>query len=164
MTITVAAADAADATELAVIAAQTFPLACPPSVAADDVAAFIAEHLSAERFGDYLADPHRVVLAAREDGRIVGYAMLVDGGESAVELSKMYVLPSHHRNGAAAALMQSAIAWAADRGATELWLGVNQNNERAQRFYRKHGFEVSGTRTFRLGGGTEDDYVMRRTV
>lgn len=164
MTITVSPAGAADTAELAAVAALTFPLACPPSVAPADIASFLEATLSAPRFADYVADPGRVVLAAREDGRIVGYAMLVRGEGSEAELSKLYVLPDHHGGGAAGELMRSAIAWASERGATAVWLGVNQNNERAQRFYRKHGFEMSGTRTFRLGSATESDYLMRRAI
>jgi hypothetical protein len=57
----------ADVAELAHVAAGTFPLACPESVSAENVAAFIDENLSEQRFRDYLADPDRLVLAARED-------------------------------------------------------------------------------------------------
>jgi ribosomal protein S18 acetylase RimI-like enzyme len=45
-----------------------------------------------------------------------------------------------------------------------MWLGVNRANERAQRFYRKHGFEVTGARRFRLGDSDEDDFVMVRPI
>jgi ribosomal protein S18 acetylase RimI-like enzyme len=41
---------------------------------------------------------------------------------------------------------------------------VNRENGRAQRFYRKHGFEITGTKTFRLGASLEHDYVMVRPV
>lgn len=164
MGIDVATAVVADAPELADVAALTFPLACPPAVTADNVAAFIAENLSEERFRDYVTDPERVVLAAREDGRIVGYAMLIRGEDDAVELSKMYVLPDSHGGGASAALMAAALARAAELGAPSVWLGVNQNNRRAQRFYAKHGFGVTGTRTFQLGGAIENDYVMTRNI
>ena len=51
----------------------------------------------------------------------------------------------------AASLMQAGIAWAEAGGARAVWLGVNQGNQRAQRFYRKHGFATVGVRTFRLG-------------
>jgi hypothetical protein len=103
--IAVAAAVEADLPELADVAARTFPLACPPSVTPENIAAFIDENLSPTRLRDYLADPDRAVLAAREDGRIVGYLMLIRGVPDdddvqravtlrpAVELSKMYVLP-----------------------------------------------------------------------
>jgi len=172
VTLSIAPATAADAAELAQVAAATFPLACPPAVHAEDVAAFIAAQLSPARFADYLADTSRVVLAARDGGRILGYAMGVRGvGEDpdvaravtarpAVELSKIYVLPDRHGAGAAAELMAAAVRWAADGGARCVWLGVNQNNLRAQGFYRKHGFEVAGTRTFQLGAHTEHDFVM----
>lgn len=176
MSITVRSAAGDDAAELAAVAAATFPLACPPSVDLADIAAAIAANLSAERFTEYLADPEKVVLVATEAARIIGYTMLIHGigadadvaasvaQRPAVELSKMYVLPAHHSSGAATELMRSGIAWAADSGAAVMWLGVNARNERAQRFYRKHGFEVSGTRRFRLGGSYEDDFVMVRPV
>lgn len=176
MSITVRRADGEDAGELATVAAATFPLACPPSADPADVAAAIEAILSASRFTEYLADAERAVLVATEEGRIIGYTMLIRGvGDDAdvaasvsqrpaVELSKMYVLPSHHSTGASAQLMQSALAWAADAGSAALWLGVNRNNERAQRFYRKHGFAVTGTRRFLLGESYEDDFVMVRPV
>jgi ribosomal protein S18 acetylase RimI-like enzyme len=149
-----------DLPELADVAARTFPLACPPSTGPDDVAAFIAENLSQARFSDYLADPERTVLTARADGRILGYAMLIRG----VELSKMYVLPDVHGAGVSAALMASALDEARAVGATCVWLGVNQENQRAQRFYAKHGFVTGGTKTFRLGSEIENDYVMVRPI
>src|SRR5688500_5612906 len=106
----------------------------------------------------------------------MGYAILIRGigdnpdvqravtTEPAVELSKMYVLPDAHGSGASAALMAAAVERARQLGAAVVWLGVNQENQRAQRFYAKHGFHVSGTKTFRLGAGVESDYVMVRTL
>jgi ribosomal protein S18 acetylase RimI-like enzyme len=161
-----------DLDDLADVAATTFPLACPPSATADNVAAFIAEHLSAERFADYLADPDRAVLVGREHGRVIGYAMLIRGvaddadvqravtTRPAIELSKMYVSPDAHGGGVAHALMGAAIERARDMGSASMWLGVNQQNRRAQKFYSKHGFLITGTKTFRLGAGIEQDYVM----
>jgi len=176
LAVEVATAVEADLPELAVVAARTFPLACPPSVTPENIAAFIDEHLSEDRFRDYLADPDRVVLAAREDRRMVGYVMLIRGVPDdedvkravpqgpAVELSKMYVLPDSHGAGISAALMSAALSRAKELDANCVWLGVNQNNQRAQRFYTKHGFSINGTKTFRLGTGIENDYVMVRPV
>ena len=170
MAISVGAVE--DAAEVAEVAAVTFPLACPPAVTAQNVAAFIDENLSEARFRDYLADPDRVLLGAWEKARMVGYAMLIRGVDAdvaravtlrpAVELSKMYVLPASHGAGASGALMAAALGRAVELGARCVWLGVNQQNLRAQRFYAKHGFSVSGVRTFRLGDGVENDYVMVR--
>jgi len=174
--VDVAAATGADVPELADVAARTFPLACPPSVTPANVAAFIAENLSADRFRDYLDDPDRAVLVARADGRIIGYAMLIRGvsGDEDIqravtvrpsaELSKIYVLADHHGDGAATALMDAALRRAKEFDAASVWLGVNQKNQRAQRFYAKHGFTVCGTRSFRLGDACESDYVMSRPL
>lgn len=176
MAVEVSAAVQADLPELADVAARTFPLACPPSVTPENVVAFIDENLSEDRFRVYLADPDRAVLAAREDQRMVGYAMLIRGVlddddvqravplRPAVELSKMYVLPDSHGAGVSAALMSAALTRATEFDAKCVWLGVNQKNQRAQRFYAKYGFSINGTKTFRLGTGIEHDYVMVRPL
>jgi ribosomal protein S18 acetylase RimI-like enzyme len=176
VTVEVTAPAAADVPELADVAARTFPLACPPSVTPQNVAAFIEENLSQARFAHYLTDPDRLVLVAREHGRMIGYTMLIRGVPDdedvqravtlrpAAEISKLYVLPANHGAGASAALMTEALKQADELDAKCLWLGVNQQNQRAQRFYTKHGFSISGTKTFRLGGSIENDYVMVRPV
>jgi ribosomal protein S18 acetylase RimI-like enzyme len=174
VTVAVSRATAADTAELAAVAARTFPLACPPTTTADDIADFVATHLSEARFAEYVADPDRTVLVGRVDAAIVGYVMLVGASldtaaddvrhavttRPATELSKCYVLPQAHGTGAAAALVTAALDAAAAQGAAAVWLGVNQENARAQRFYGKHGFTVAGTKTFHLGAAVENDYVM----
>ena len=174
MTVEIESATSSRLAELADVAARTFPLACPPSATAEDIAAFVAGNLSPARFGDYLADPDRVLLTATSAGRIVGYAMMIRGVPDdpdvlravtlrpAVELSKMYVLPDSHGVGVSAALMSAALAKAETLAAAGVWLGVNQQNRRAQRFYAKHRFTVCGTKSFRLGTAVEQDYVMVR--
>ena len=151
------------AAELATVAAQTFPLACPPSTPAENIASFIEANLSAARFAEYLADPQRAVLTAIRNDRIVGYAMLIRGVDEdtdvrravelrpAAQLSKLYLLPDYHGSGVASELMDTTLATAADWGVRCVWLGVNQENQRAQRFYLKNGFKVNGTRTFHVG-------------
>ena len=155
-----------DTEELADVAARTFPLACPPSTAAENIASFIDTNLSAERFAEYLADPRRAIITAAQDGRIIGYAMLIrdDSADDSAELSKMYVVPDHHGAGVSTALMERSLATAKEWGMRRVWLGVNQGNQLAQRFYAKNGVQVSGTRTFQVGARRENDYVMVREL
>lgn len=171
--ITVQPALLSDADELAAVAAVTFPLACPPHATAADIAEFIATVLSAECFSAYLTDESRHVLKAVEGDSIVGYAMLVSGepadptvGAAAsmrptMEVSKVYVLPGRHGSGVAAALLEASIVMARESGCAAMWLGVNQENARAQRFYAKHGFERVGVKTFAVGTQTHHDYVLQ---
>lgn len=173
-TVRAATIESVDPAELAAVAAQTFPLACPPTVDPENIAAFVAANLSATRFTEYLNDPNRALFTALEDGGIIGYTMLVRGvgddsdvhravtAHPAVELSKMYVLPDYHGSGVGAALMDHALTTAAHWGARCVWLGVEQKNPRAQRFYAKCGFAIVGTRTFQVGTRCENDYVMVR--
>lgn len=164
----------ADAARLSDVAAATFPLACPPGFIEADAVAFVAEHLSDERMRSYLADPDRVVLVAEQSGVIVGYVMLVfaepsDPEVAAVitarptsELSKCYLLPHEHGTGTAGAMVAAALERARERGAAAVWLGVNQLNGRANRFYEKCGFALVGTKHFLVGGRLEDDFVRER--
>jgi tRNA (guanine37-N1)-methyltransferase len=165
-----------DAAALHELAAATFPLAAPPDARREDLAAFIAANLSEARFRDYLADPARILFVALLDGSAVGYTMLVLGEPQdtdaaravatrpTVELSKIYVRPEHHRSGVAARLMDLSLAAAAGTGALSVWLGVNQRNERANRFYEKQGFRVVGTKHFQVGDELHDDFVRERLL
>jgi ribosomal protein S18 acetylase RimI-like enzyme len=165
LAVRVVTAGSVDTAELADVAARTFPLACPPTTAEENIASFIDTNLSAERFAEYLADPHRAILTAAQGGRIIGYAMLVRGvADDTAELSKMYVVPDYHGGGVSTALLDLTLATAQEWGARRVWLGVNQANQRAQRFYAKNGFKINGTRTFQVGARRENDYVMVREL
>jgi diamine N-acetyltransferase len=171
MPLVIRPAVAADAASLAAVAAATFPLACPPHTTEEAKADFIATHLSEASFDAYLADPERDLFVAELDGRAVGYTMLVAGEPSdadvaaalttrpTIELSKVYTLADVHGAGAGAALVATSIDAARARGAAGVWLGVNQENARANRFYEKSGFALVGTKRFLVGDRYEDDYV-----
>ncbi|MFH5822481.1 GNAT family N-acetyltransferase [Georgenia sp. AZ-5] len=162
-------------------------------MAAEDVRAFIADHLSVEHFAAYLADDaHYAVLVAEPvtggagGPALVGYTLLVlplDPAEPpyaddvavlvrqrpAAELSKCYVLPAYQGTGVAGALLEATIAAAesadvAGEPVAALWLGTNRANRRAQRSYARHGFTVAGTRRFRVGKALEEDVVMVRPL
>ena len=173
---TVRRAAAPDAAALAAVAAVTFPLACPPHTTDVAKAAFIAGNLTETHFAGYLADPARVLLLAETDGVAAGYTMLVFGEPTdpdvaaaittrpTVELSKFYVMPEHHGGVVSAPLMAATLAAAREHGVAAVWLGVNEENERANRFYDKHGFAIVGRKKFLVGTRYEDDYVRERVL
>jgi ribosomal protein S18 acetylase RimI-like enzyme len=174
MATTVRRAGQADAPLLHRLAAATFALACPPGTTREAIADFIHTTLSEESFAGYLADPERVLLISEVDGDPAGYTMLVFAEPSdddvvaavsahpAAELSKVYVLEGHHGAGVGAALIAASLAAARDRGVAGVWLGVNQLNARANRFYEKNGFAIVGEKKFLVGGKAEDDFVRER--
>ena len=171
MTVEIRRADARDAALLHELAAATFPLACPPDTAPEAIEAFIRDNLSVESFVDYLADDARELFLASVDGVGAGYTMLVHGAPNdadvaavvtvrpTAELSKVYVLAGHHGSGVAGRLVQATVEAARSRGAASVWLGVNQQNAKANRFYEKQGFAQVGTKKFLVGDRWEDDFV-----
>ena len=160
-----------DAALLHDVAAATFALACPPHTTPEAIAEFIAANLSETAFAGYLADPYRQLFVAELDGEAIGYTMVVFGDPTdpdvaasvttrpTAELSKVYVREGHHGAGVAAALVVASVKAARDRGARSVWLGVNEENARANRFYEKQGFALVGTKKFLVGDRYEDDFV-----
>lgn len=176
MTIDISTATAADAEALAACAAVTFPLACPPDSPPEEIERHISTQLSVERFAANITAPGHTILCIRDGVRISGYSMIVLDQPTdadvlaaltispAVELSKFYVHPDHHGRGSAAALMGRTLELAAASGLPGVWLGVNQENVRALRFYTKSGFHRVGTKRFRLGDRFEDDFILEQPL
>jgi ribosomal protein S18 acetylase RimI-like enzyme len=176
MALEVRPAQESDAPALAELAAATFGLACPPGTTQAAIDDFIAANLNLTSFVGYLAAPNRALFLALVDGDPAGYTMVIFGEPTdpdvvaavslhpSSELSKVYVLADRHGSGVAARLVDASVAAAQDRGAAGIWLGVNQQNARANRFYEKHGFALVGTKKFLVGGRWEDDFVRERQL
>ena len=175
MSITVRRADGEGRRELATVAAATFPLACPPSADPADVAAAIRRScrrrgspstwpMRACGAGSHRGGPnhrlHHADSRSRRRRRCRRVSVAAARGRAVQDV----VLPSHPQHRRVRTADAVGARQAADAGSAALWLGVNRNNERAQRFYRKHGFAVTGTRRFLLGESYEDDFVMVRPV
>ncbi len=178
MPVTVRRAADADAQALSRLAALTFPLACTPQTSAEFLATYIATRLDAGSFRRHLADPACRVLLA-EDGPgsdPVGYTLLIAEEPTdadvarairlrpTVSLERCYVHPDHHGSGLAWRLMAATLEAARDTGAKGIWLGVSEENDRANAFYARHGFETVGTKRFHIGDAWEDDNVRERAL
>lgn len=104
-------------------------------------------------------------------GEPIGYAKLTplrapfpDAAPGSVELQQIYVERRWQGSGVAETLMGWALDEAIRRGAPEIYLTVFDHNERAKRFYARHGFSEVGRCTFRLGDRVDDDRVWRRRL
>lgn len=170
-------ARSADASDLAALAALTFPLACPPELTHDDIAAFIEADLKPSDFRHYIAAPDNIVLLARDaNNDPLGYVLALPGygadpeasagvrGSHPLYLSKVYAAPRAHGTGLSQRLLDTLVDAAIARGHDSLWLGTNSQNVRARRFYEKQGFTVVGARTFIVGGQRCRDVVYERVL
>ncbi len=78
-----------------------------------------------------------------------------------VNLFQMWVDPAWRGRGVAGALLESAIAWARERGAHTVGLGVNCANGAAVRLYERAGFTVLGESYPMAGAPGRMEYAMR---
>jgi dihydropteroate synthase len=90
-------------------------------------------------------DPSRVVLAAEDDGAIVGTAVVRLASDARLaNLYAMWVAPEARSRGAGRALVEAAQRWARFAGASSFALRVTVSNVAAYELYRRTGFVDSG--------------------
>jgi GNAT superfamily N-acetyltransferase len=92
-----------------------------------------------ERWITALADPETAVLVAEVDGRAVGLA-----GYRAQWLDGLYVSPECWAGGVGLALHDRVLERLRERGSNRCHLWVLEDNERARRFYERHGWQENG--------------------
>jgi ribosomal protein S18 acetylase RimI-like enzyme len=161
-----------DAVELAALAERTFRDTFAADNNVDDMEAHCAKSYSPTVQAQELADAAmHTIVAVDADQRLIAYAQLRPGAPSCAptapaphEVWRFYVDRAHHGTGLAQALMDAVVQMAQDGGALTLWLGVWEQNSRAQAFYRKCGFIDIGSHHFRLGTDLQTDRVMSRDL
>lgn len=160
-----------DAEALAALGRKTFVDTFGHLYPPEDLAAFCDEIYATPAQAALIAHPKTQIRIASQGAELVGYCQIgefklpFDGGSRrAMEIHRLYVVERVKGAGVAAVL----IDWALDRmrahGAQDAFLGVYQDNPRAQRFYMRHGFEIVGTYKFPVGGTIDDEFIMRRAL
>jgi diamine N-acetyltransferase len=161
-------ADAADLVELATrIYYETFVAVNTP----ENMQAYLSQAFTLCQFEADLRDPRVAFHVAVADDRLIAYLKLVDRpapeciqGELPVELERFYVDKRWHGTGVAAALMDTCLSEAQQRGFKTMYLGVWEHNDRAQAFYRKWGFTRVGEHIFQMGDDPQTDWWMARPI
>ncbi|WP_330265938.1 GNAT family N-acetyltransferase [Streptomyces griseorubiginosus] len=122
------------------------------------------------------ADKVQTIIAEAPDGQWVGTVTVlleepgtVDWAGFPVErkqghLVGVFVLPEERGSGLTDVLFDAALEWAWAHGAERVRLIVHEDNGRAQRFYRKAGFEPSGVVVplAAAPGQSELEFVLER--
>lgn len=115
-------------------------------------------------FVDSLAAGHGAWLA-REDGRMIGYAVVMSAPDEA-HLLNISILPELQRGGRGSALLAHLFAEARTQRATRMLLEVRAGNLAGRGFYGHHGFAEIGRRRgyYQASEGREDAIVMAREL
>lgn len=162
---------AADAAALADIARETFVATFGALYPVADLKHYIANTYGRDLQEAEIADAELRHRLAFVGDALIGYARagafklpFDPGGRRPFELHRLYVVAEAKGKGVAAALMDWTIAEAEAAAADDLYLGVYQGNDRAQRFYARYGFEIVGAYEFIVGGTRDPEYIMRKQL
>ena len=146
---------------------QTYGAAIPPTTLHD----YLQTAFTPYRFAAQLqVEPHFLRLAADGD-RLAGYARLdrtpLPGEPTTpdvIELAQLYLAEGWRGQRIGEALLEDACAIAHAERASSIWLCVWEQNERAQRFYARHGFAVIGQIEIFVYDVVFHDLVMVRAL
>lgn len=159
----------ADASALATLGTRTFVESFGSMYPAEDLQAFLAQAHTPDRYTRLLADPACALWLAEADGTPIGYALagpcsLPHAGVAPAdgELKRLYVLACAQGGGIGARLFEEALAWLERDGPRTLWIGVWSQNQGAQRFYARYGFERVGEYDFIVGQQRDHEFILRR--
>ncbi|MEO6255845.1 MAG: GNAT family N-acetyltransferase [Sphingomicrobium sp.] len=131
-----------------------------------DLALFLDGH-SAAHWREQLESGQFAVRLAEDGERLAGFIKLgpvklpVEPAGPAIELRQLYVLGPWQGAGVAVELVEWMVAEARRGGARQIYLSVFSKNDRARRFYARHGFTDVGPCVFMVGTHADDDIIMK---
>jgi len=160
-----------DAVLISGLGAKTFFEAFGEFNTKEDIETYIAENFSAENIKEEVSDKRSSFFLAYYDKMPAGYAKLISSKLpeqikelKAIEMQRIYVLQRYYSMKIGKELMLYTLDYAFRKGFNSMWLGVWQQNDRAVEFYKKWGFEIIGTRKFKLGNLINDDFLMLKKI
>lgn len=169
-------AAASDNEALAALGAEVFRATFAHSCTEEQLQAFLDEAYTPGAIAKDIADGSKDVLVATDEdddgGKLLGFLYLTRGSsepcvahlERPVELQRLYISLGAHGKGLGKALSLAADALARAQGFRTIWLGVWEENHKAQAFYRKMGYERIGEHVFDVGGDLQTDEIWWKAL
>ncbi|EFW89599.1 GNAT family N-acetyltransferase [Streptococcus equinus] len=137
----------------------------------EELQQFFDDSYTLEQLEKDVTDAESDVRFVLVDGREVGF-MKVNWGaaqtehelENAFEIQRIYILSECQSLGLGKKLFELALDMAKKGGFDWAWLGVWEDNVKAQGFYRKYGFEKFSEHSFEVGDKVDTDWLMRKAL
>ncbi|MEO9483725.1 MAG: GNAT family N-acetyltransferase [Ekhidna sp.] len=117
---------------------------------AENIQAYFSASYTIEEANKMLSSEHFFCLKANRNQQTVGIAIVnyrrcsLNEGLDTAELKHLYLLPSAYGTGLAHKMMDEVFRSVKKESKSHVWLSVSKLNIRAQRFYKKLGFECIG--------------------
>ena len=174
LAFTIRIANTADAPAIRQIGSTVFTVEFGYSVSADDLNAYLEESYSVQSVIDDILNASKTVCVAcsTHDQTVLGFAMLTEGTTedcirdvpSPVELQRLYVDIAAHGKGVGGAMVRYIEGIAREKDFETMWLGVWEENHRAQKVYQKLGYAKVGAHDFVTGKEVQTDEIWIKTL
>ncbi|MFL4358363.1 GNAT family N-acetyltransferase [Streptococcus uberis] len=160
-----------EVTTLRDLAIQTFTETFGGHNTDEQLQEFFEQDYTLEVLGKELKSTENEVYFLRRDGEVVGY-LKVNWGEDqteqeledSFEIQRIYILNAYQGHGLGKFLFEFALERAYASGKSWAWLGVWENNLKAQALYRKYGFEKFSEHSFAVGDLVDTDWLMKKAL
>lgn len=169
--ITIVKATPDDYVLLADIGSQTFIESHGESAEKSDIDSYVSEKYSHDFLQTQLADPDNLYHILYYNDKPAGYTKIILNCpdinipfQNVTKLEKIFILKEFYHLKLGADLLNFNIDISKQNDQSGIWLFVWIKNERAIRFYNKHGFKVIANYDFRISAThTNPNYQMLLT-
>jgi ribosomal protein S18 acetylase RimI-like enzyme len=129
---------------------------------------YLETSFSEEKLKSEILNTNSYFYIALENNIILGYIKLnlfdaqteLKNNES-IEIERIYVLKEYHGKNISNLLMNKALELAKSHNKEFIWLGVEETNFRAVKFYQKNGFKEFDKHIFKFGDEMQTDLMMK---
>jgi len=147
--------------------ADTFGYSMPPSDLQDYLKTAYTHSAIKNDFANPLIDIF-VAYDGDDPSHVMGFVQMTQGTsepclrnfENIVELQRLYVAESYHGSGVGGALVRYVEKVAKEKSFATVWLGVWEENFKAQKAYERFGFKKIGEHDFKMGTCIQTDWIL----
>ena len=158
-----------DIAQIVRLGLHVFTLSFGYSLPQKELQAYLDESYSTEAIAKDVEDPKKdMIVATDQTDMVLGFALLTRGTsdpclahlEKTIELQRLYVHPDHHRKGLGTYLALKIEDMAREQGYANIWLGVWEENHKAEKVYERLGYRRVGSHPFKMGNVVQEDNIM----
>ena len=160
-----------DVEKLQEVSRETFKDTFDDYTAPDDMKRFLKEDYEASKLIKEIENPNSRFFFLMVGDEVAGYLKINVGDaqtehlkENALEVERIYLLPSFQHKGLGNVLLDYAEDTARKEDYDYMWLGVYEKNINAQHFYKHHGFEKVSEHTFQVGSDPQTDWLLLKKL
>lgn len=161
----------ADLDQLRTIAEATFRDTYEADNDPEDFKDYIQTAFSENRIQKALMTPGSCFYFVFEKDQIVAYFQVNEWNaqsdlqlKDSLELERIYVLPEFKGKGIGKWILDGVCKMARIKGLQRVWLGVWEQNDKAIKFYHRHGFRKFGEHPFIIGRDKQTDWLLEKEL